>query len=98
CALRAVNFRTPVPLEEVLAFYHTRALDTGFTSTLATAGDESVLLGEYGAVLSPSTHAPMPPALRKPISSRVGCEAPQASLKPTPTLARGWSISVLATG
>ncbi len=47
CALRAVNFRTPVPLEEVLAFYHTRALHTGFTSTLATAGDESVLRGEY---------------------------------------------------
>lgn len=47
CALRAVNFRTPVPLEEVLAFYHTRALDAGFTSTLATAGDESVLRGEH---------------------------------------------------
>ncbi len=45
CALRAVNFRTPVPIEEVLAFYHTRALDAGFSSTLAAAGDESILRG-----------------------------------------------------
>lgn len=45
CALRAVNFRTPVPLEEVLAFYHTRALDAGFSSTLVRQGDESVLRG-----------------------------------------------------
>ncbi|MGV2496097.1 hypothetical protein [Pelagerythrobacter aerophilus] len=45
CALRAVNFRTPVSLEEVLAFYHTRALDAGFSSTLVKAGDESILRG-----------------------------------------------------
>lgn len=45
CALRAVNFHTPVPLEEVLAFYHTRALDAGFSSTLTIAGEESVLRG-----------------------------------------------------
>lgn len=45
CALRAVNFRTPVPLEEVLAFYHTRALAAGFSSSLAVAGAESVLSG-----------------------------------------------------
>lgn len=45
CAVRAVNFRTPIPLEEVLVFYHTRAIDAGFSSTLANAGEESVLSG-----------------------------------------------------
>lgn len=45
CALRAVHFRTPVPLEEVLAFYHTRAVDAGYSSELAIADEESMLSG-----------------------------------------------------
>ena len=53
CGLRAINFRTPVPLEDVLAFYHTRALDAGFSSELAMAGKESVLSGARdGAVFA----------------------------------------------
>lgn len=46
CRLRAVNFRTPVPLNEVLTFYHTQAMDAGFSSRLAIAGDESILAGD----------------------------------------------------
>ncbi|RXZ66009.1 hypothetical protein [Pelagerythrobacter rhizovicinus] len=48
CTLRAVNFRTPVPPKEVLAFYHTRALGAGFSSTLTVAGEETVLSGRRG--------------------------------------------------
>lgn len=48
CRLRAVNFRTPVPLGEVLIFYHTRAVDAGFSANLAVAAGESVLSGERG--------------------------------------------------
>ncbi|WP_374405936.1 hypothetical protein [Pelagerythrobacter sp.] len=48
CALRAVNFRTPASSDEVLAFYHTLAREAGYSSRLATAGDERVLRGRRG--------------------------------------------------
>lgn len=48
CALRAAAFRTPVPLEEVLAFYHTRALGAGYSSFRAAMGEEQVLRGTRG--------------------------------------------------
>lgn len=48
CALRAVNFRTPIPAEEVLAFYHTRARAAGYSSALAPLGEERVLRGRKG--------------------------------------------------
>ena len=40
CALRVVSFVTPVPLEEVLSFYHTRARANGYrTEHVEVAGD-----------------------------------------------------------
>lgn len=45
CALRAAVFRTPVPLAEVLAFYHTRARAAGYTSRRSELGEEQVLQG-----------------------------------------------------
>lgn len=48
CALRTVNFRTPVPAGEVLAFYHSRAREAGYSSTLTVAGEERVLRGAKG--------------------------------------------------
>lgn len=48
CALRAAAFRTPVPLAEVLAFYHTRARAAGYTSRRSERGEEQVLQGTRG--------------------------------------------------
>lgn len=48
CALRAAVFRTPVPLEEVLAFYHMRALGAGYSSSRTVMGEEQVLRGTQG--------------------------------------------------
>lgn len=48
CTLRAVHFRTPVPVDEVLAFYHMRAREAGYSSTLTEAGVERVLRGAKG--------------------------------------------------
>ena len=48
CAVRAVHFRTPVAVEDVLAFYHARAHATGFTSAREIRGEEEVLRGERG--------------------------------------------------
>ena len=48
CAIRAVNFRTPVPADEVLAFYSARARHAGYAATLTVAGDERVLRGGKG--------------------------------------------------
>ena len=48
CAVRAVHFRTPVAVEDVLAFYHARAHATGFTAAREFRGEEEVLRGERG--------------------------------------------------
>lgn len=48
CALRVVTFRTPVPLDDVLAFYHTRALDNGFGAEHVTLAGDNILSGTKG--------------------------------------------------
>lgn len=48
CALRAVTFHTPVPLNEVLAFYATRAAAGGFSVDHAIRDGEHILSGTQG--------------------------------------------------
>ena len=48
CSLRVVTYMTPVPLEDVLAFYHSRALTGGYSSEHATTGGDNVLSGTKG--------------------------------------------------
>lgn len=48
CALRVVTFRTPVPLDDVLAFYNTRALGDGFGVEHVTMGGDNILSGTKG--------------------------------------------------
>ena len=43
CALRVVSFVTPVPLEEVLSFYHTRAKANGYRTEHVQVGADNVL-------------------------------------------------------
>ena len=45
CNLRIVTFRTPVPLEEVLAFYSTRAKAAGFGVEHVRASGDNILSG-----------------------------------------------------
>lgn len=48
CALRVINFQTPVPLQDIADFYYTRARAAGFTAErLLQAGDD-VLAGTRG--------------------------------------------------
>ncbi len=48
CALRVVSFLTPVPLADVLAFYHTRALANGYSAEHVKAGGDNILSGTSG--------------------------------------------------
>lgn len=48
CALRIVTFRSPVPLNDVLAFYNTRALGNGYSAEHVKAGGDSILSGTKG--------------------------------------------------
>ncbi len=47
CRFRAVSFRTPVPLEETLAFYYSRALDAGYVVGYSANEAEHVLGGTH---------------------------------------------------
>jgi hypothetical protein len=49
CALRVVNFTTPVPLDEVIDFYFTRADKAGYSARHEIAGGETTLGGSKGA-------------------------------------------------
>lgn len=48
CALRVVSFRSPVPLDDVLAFYHTRALANGYSAEHVKAAGDNILSGTQG--------------------------------------------------
>lgn len=48
CALRVVNFTTPVPLNEVMNFYYTRASAAGFKADRARQGEDDMLGGSKG--------------------------------------------------
>lgn len=48
CALRVVTFRTPVALDDVLAFYNTRALAGGYSAEHVRKNGESILSGMHG--------------------------------------------------
>ena len=48
CALRVVNFLTPVPLEDVLAFYFTRARAAGYSARYVLRDGDSILDGAKG--------------------------------------------------
>ena len=49
CALRVVEFTTPVPLGEVIDFYFTRAGKAGFSLRHVVAGGETRLGGAKGS-------------------------------------------------
>src|SRR5688572_23209233 len=49
CALRVVNFVTPVPLGEVMDFYYSRARTAGFSSQRVLQGGDDVLGGTKGS-------------------------------------------------
>ena len=49
CALRVVSFLTPVALDEVLAFYHTRAKSAGFSVEHVTSAGDNILSGTKGS-------------------------------------------------
>ena len=49
CALRVVNFTTPVPLSEVVDFYYTRANAAGFSAQHIIDGGDNVLGGTKGS-------------------------------------------------
>jgi hypothetical protein len=49
CALRVVNFITPVPLGEVMDFYYTRAASAGYSTQHARVSGEDQLGGTKGA-------------------------------------------------
>ncbi|WP_114521927.1 hypothetical protein [Altererythrobacter sp. ZODW24] len=48
CSTKAVNFRTPVPLPDVLDFYFTKAAKAGFKTEFSQIGGEQVLSGKKG--------------------------------------------------
>lgn len=48
CALRVVNFVTPVPLGEVMDFYFTRARDAGFSAQRLLQDGDDLLAGVKG--------------------------------------------------
>lgn len=48
CALRVVSYLTPVPMEDVLGFYHTRALSGGYTSEHVTSDGDNIVSGTKG--------------------------------------------------
>lgn len=48
CSLRVVNFLTPVGLDDVLSFYHSRAINGGYTSEHLKVGDDNIISGTKG--------------------------------------------------
>lgn len=48
CALRVVNFLTAVPLDDVLAFYHTRAKASGYSAEHIVKDGDNILSGTKG--------------------------------------------------
>ena len=48
CALRVVNFVTPVPVGEMMDFYYTRARDSGFSAERGVQDGDDVLAGVKG--------------------------------------------------
>ena len=48
CALRVVSFLTPVALEEVLAFYYTRARAAGYNAEHTKSAGDNILSGTKG--------------------------------------------------
>ena len=48
CHARAVAYLTPVPLDDVLAFHHSRAVQAGFAAEYRITGDWHVLGGRRG--------------------------------------------------
>lgn len=48
CALRVVTFYTPVPIDDVMAFYHTRALGGGYSAEHVVKGGDNILSGTRG--------------------------------------------------
>ena len=48
CSLRIVTFLTPVPLKDVVDFYHTRALAGGYSAEHVVKNGETVLSGTRG--------------------------------------------------
>lgn len=49
CALRVVNFLTPVPLDDVVSFYHTRARSAGYSSEHLIHGGDNIVSGTKGS-------------------------------------------------
>lgn len=49
CSLRVVNFLTPVALDDVLSFYHSRAVSGGYTSEHLKVENDNVISGTRGA-------------------------------------------------
>lgn len=49
CSLRVVNFVTPVGLDDVLSFYHSRAISGGYTSEHLKVENDNVISGTKGA-------------------------------------------------
>lgn len=49
CSLRVVNYLTPVPLDEVLKFYHSRALSAGYSSEHVTYDGDNIVSGMKGS-------------------------------------------------
>jgi hypothetical protein len=50
CAWRVVRFRTPVPVGDVLAFYHARLRAAGFSARHGADGDDHILRGSKGGL------------------------------------------------
>lgn len=48
CSLRVVNFLTPVPLDEVLSFYHSRAATNGYSSEHLKKDGDDIVSGNKG--------------------------------------------------
>ena len=49
CSLRVVNFVTPVPMDEVMDFYFTRARGAGFSTARVLQDGDDVLAGTKGS-------------------------------------------------
>ncbi len=60
CALRVVNFVTPVPLGEVMDFYFTRARAAGFSAERLLQDGDDVLAGAKGAATYVIHARPLP--------------------------------------
>ncbi|GAA4644215.1 hypothetical protein GCM10023115_21750 [Pontixanthobacter gangjinensis] len=48
CSLRVVSFLTPVPLQDVMSFYHSRAITGGYTSEYALSAGDNIVSGTKG--------------------------------------------------